>query len=287
MNQPGVVSSHTAATTLRVVFLCRRSAPVRLMLVMLVCDLASLLCLAGIVTAFLTPVFWIGYNRYLHGLLKQTSPSFRDLIVFMRHGWDSLWHLAMLFAAMIVTVSLVLCAAMLCLLLLCSIYAGVVALAAFSGDADVPDRADHPRLILRDPQDAPGLERGDHVEGIRTGWWHSLANWWSRHFWDLVAGLLTIPMFFGRTLVSLLLLDVALAQRREGPERFDAASDAFGHMLDASRRNWGRLLLEGAGLYLLFTFVAIGIPMLIALLGIAGPHSVLTQDLLRSSCYRS
>lgn len=88
--------------------------------VTLVFLLASVLAFAGIATSIFFPMFAMGYLVVVRQVLKGEPVDLGAFISFLRHGWNTLWHLIMLLAAFLITVSLMLAPL---LLMLCVLYA--------------------------------------------------------------------------------------------------------------------------------------------------------------------
>ncbi len=64
------------------------------------------LSVPGLVTILLTPVFIIGYVSYIESILKREPAGLGKFISFMRHGWDSLWHLLMLLGSFVIAAAI-------------------------------------------------------------------------------------------------------------------------------------------------------------------------------------
>lgn len=69
----------------------------------------SLILLFGILTIVLIPLLVMGYVAFIDRLIENDpDASIADFISFMRSGWDSLWHLLMLFMSYLVTIAVLL-----------------------------------------------------------------------------------------------------------------------------------------------------------------------------------
>ena len=68
--------------------------------------IACALSIPGLVTVVLIPVFVLGYISYMQSILKREPASLGKFISFMRHGWDSLWHLLMLLGTFFVATAI-------------------------------------------------------------------------------------------------------------------------------------------------------------------------------------
>jgi len=71
----------------------------------LILVLSSILCFWGLVTIILQPVFMMGYILAIYQLLNGEPVRLDAFIDFMRRGWNSLWHLFMMFAAFLIMVA--------------------------------------------------------------------------------------------------------------------------------------------------------------------------------------
>ena len=79
--------------------------PLRLVFLTTLFVIASAMTLGSLVAAVLFPVFVMGYIACVRATVAGEQMAIADFIAFMRHGWDSFWHLLMLLAAFFVTLA--------------------------------------------------------------------------------------------------------------------------------------------------------------------------------------
>ncbi len=242
------------------------SHPVKLTFAYVVLNIACLFASVGLVTILLIPVFVLGYIRYTKAVIEDEEPTFGEFIAFMRHGWDSLWHLLMLLAAFFVTVALMIAPVVLAVVLVVFCF-GTIG----SGIAQLSD--------LGSSEDSHQSEHGS--SGFSPNWGGRESRSGSRDgliasFVDAVSALGTfvvrIVLFVIMFLVvnavlapvsaaMILVFTLALGLSENEPEseaRFDLVYNSFSRMLIIARTHWKRLLCGGLFLstLLTLTFVA-------------------------------
>ena len=77
--------------------------PIKIPFITITFLLSVIFSTLGILTAILIPVLVMGYMTLIVGVIKNETLSFNKFIEFMRHGWDSLWHIFMLLMSLFVT----------------------------------------------------------------------------------------------------------------------------------------------------------------------------------------
>ncbi|MCE5326341.1 MAG: DUF4339 domain-containing protein [Planctomycetaceae bacterium] len=220
--------------------------PIRLVLVTIVYMLLSYLAFHSVVGIILFPVFVMGYVTSVMGTVRGDTPPLADFIAFMRHGWDSLWHLMMLLAAFFVTVATVLAPVVLLVLALYVLLSTVGILSGSSGLADLlnsPDRAVH-RLLSE-------TSAGDGTVSFLV----------SQLILAAVIVIVATPLAAGMILCFSLAMDVASTP--PPADKFNLVYDAFKRMFAVATRHWALLLscgvLISSGLVL-----AVAAPMLLS-----------------------
>ncbi len=83
-----------------------RSKPYRHMILAIVLMIACVLASLPIFTMILVPAFVLGYIRCVDSSCKKEKESVAEYISFLQHGWDSLWHLLMMQASVILLMAM-------------------------------------------------------------------------------------------------------------------------------------------------------------------------------------
>lgn len=260
------------------------SAPILLTFYTIVFLVASGLALAGIVTAVLYPVFVMGYVSVLHAYLTNRRGSLQQFIGFLRHGWNSLWHLFMLLAAFMTTLGMLVAPVVIVAGLTFtvgggSLYAALKLSASSSSGASTktaaPPRGLPPFPPPYDPR--PASERALDALGLPA--WVVEGGGKLLRTIVLVLSvtvmcLFSTPFFAALILFYYLVYDVSKgmpakpgedkekASAKDAPPPFDLVFDAFGRMLLVGRRCWKELFLDG----LLNAALLIGAPLLLTYL---------------------
>lgn len=232
--------------------------PLALTFYTIVLLIASILAVGGLLTSLLVPVFVIGYVTVMQKLLKGEAASLNEFLAFMRHGWDSIWHLTMLFAAFIVTLASILAPFVIVAVILCvvggSLGAGVGQIASWSSS----DGTDMPHV-----GSSESWTENDDLPSQRESGWISIL--FSKIVWLFTAGLMFIistlimtPLAIAIMMCYLLALDIASGTMT--PDRkYDLVFDAYGRMLTSARQHWKELLVGGLSLALLWNALFFGL----------------------------
>jgi hypothetical protein len=99
--------------------------PIKLSFITLTFFLICSLAMGLLVTAFLVPVFVIGYISIMDQFLREKKISLQLFIGFMRHGLDSIWHLFMLLASFIVTLATLVAPVVMVLAIIIMVWGGI------------------------------------------------------------------------------------------------------------------------------------------------------------------
>ena len=83
-----------------------RSKPYRHMILAIVLLVGCVLASLPILTMILVPAFILGYIRCVDSACKKEKESVAEYISFLQHGWDSLWHLLMMQASVILLIAM-------------------------------------------------------------------------------------------------------------------------------------------------------------------------------------
>ena len=82
------------------------SHPLRHSFLLLVLLISCSLAAVPLLTLILVPAFFIGYITCMDGMLGGEKASITKFLSFLRHGWDSLWHLLMMQAALLILLAM-------------------------------------------------------------------------------------------------------------------------------------------------------------------------------------
>ncbi len=216
--------------------------PIRLALITIVYVVLTLLAVQSMIGIILLPVFVMGYVTCVSRTVTGEKPSMADFIGFMRHGWDSLWHLMMLLAGFFVTLAAVLAPV---ILLLLALYALLSTIGILAGSSELmrwlssPDSLVH-RLMSNATGDATGAFL---VAQIILG---------------AVIVIVGTPLAAGTILLFFLALDVA-STTTPSEDKFSLVYNALGRMFRIAAEQWALLLCCGA-LMSVGMAIAIAIP---------------------------
>lgn len=213
--------------------------------------IACALSIPGLVTVLLIPVFVLGYIPYVKSVLKREPASLGAFIGFMRHGWDSLWHLMMLLAAFFVAVAIAVAPL---LIVAASLYfaLGTVTLGATQAMSVLPAQRDSSdegaprRDQVRQNDVEPDAKDGffTHVTGA-VKYFGEAAAW--------AVGLVALGVMFtilltpsGSILILIYCIVLMVATTSAGGDaKYDLVYQAFERMLRIAQRQWKRLVISG------------------------------------------
>ena len=213
--------------------------PLRLSFLTLVFVLASLVPLIGVL---LFPMFVMGYVTCIQSTINGERMALERFIGFMRHGWDSLWHLLMMVAAFIVTVAVMVAPFVMVGMLA---YFTIGTISATVGEvSSLFSSSDSPRM--------PTYRSNayDRYPGSSTSWDEGST------FWSEMLGVGAMVVSIAVTLAILtpivaamiLFFYLVLEVSRGSPnptQRFDLVFDAFGKMINIGRSHWKQLMMSG------------------------------------------
>ena len=226
-----------------------------LLVLVLVCSFAAL----PLITMVLVPAFVLGYIHCIHGMLNDESNSIVRFISFLRHGWDSLWHLLMMQASLVLLCAMAATPAV----ILGMVFAGsfgtavlglmqVGSLVKPAGDP-VAGRPNSRQAEFRgeDFEFNPDRPKAILVNGLLVkigGLVASLGEVLTVILGFLLGGLLFTlvytPLASGMLLVFCLLYLVVLGEKATG-EKFDLVYNALDTTIRIASKNWGRVLASG------------------------------------------
>jgi len=225
--------------------------------------IACFLSIPGLVTIILIPVFVLGYIPYMQSILKREPASLGKFISFMRHGWDSLWHLLMLlgtfFVATAIAVAPFVIAAVLVYVTMGTISLGGMQVIHLSpAEPSKPDVRKNERADRSNPapMPAPGPARGkeagpDAVNGFFTHLMAAIDSLGDAASW--VIGLVITGLFLtafltpsGAVMILIYCIILMVATAEASKEaKYDLVYDAFERMLLIARLQWKRLVSSG------------------------------------------
>ena len=213
----------------------------------------------GLITALLLPVFTMGYITIMKRLNDDDSMSFEDFIVFMRHGWDSLWHIVMMLASFIVTLAAMITPVLLALMLAYfafgSLGSVVGQIGQFASSSDTPRRQtndfDTPRRSTPSSSEDGAFS---WIGKMFTNVGAEVVRFIMLVVFSLVAILFLAPLVAAIILIFYLALDV-VSSEVDSSHRYDLVYDAFGRMLNVARIHWKRLLCSSLFLPSIFVIV--------------------------------
>jgi len=235
--------------------------PFRLAFVTIIFSIVSWMAFGLVVSAFMYPVFVMGYISCIREIISDENIQLGSFIQFMRHGWDSLWHLLMMLAAFFVTLAVMLAPFIMGLLVL---YFTLTALGASIGELGA-HKSDHTSSY-----ESPNSYRTPYRSGRvnDSGGDGVISNTFEKVTEFVVEGakvvfvviLMAIVAILSTPLVATLIMFFFLVQEVSNgklkPEaRFDLVYDAFLSMIKMSRVHWKELLISG--LYCSVCIVAI------------------------------
>jgi hypothetical protein len=244
--------------------------PLRLSFYTLVFLLLAIGSIFGLVTVVLLPMFLMGYLTVIKQVINREPVNLAAFVAFMRHGWNSLWQLLMLFASFLVTISVIVAP----VLLVCAVlYFGGKTLAlaysaipfATADSSQTSQRAAAPRLA----RPAPSQEENSFLRKLSEFVSEFFAQimlliWIGLAFWPLSSALI---LFFYLT------FDVS-TRRPADAKAFDLVYESFSEMLVVAGQRWKEVLLSGL-------FVSTALAVLAFLMGVA------TMLLVRGNCFRT
>lgn len=225
---------------------------------------AACMSLIGIVTAILFPMFIMGYLVIIKQHLSGQPVSMAEFIGFMRHGWNSLWHLFMLLASFLVTLSLMVTPFLMASLLLFYVVGtGAVLLG--------PGASSNNQTISHSPMSDMNSRSMDRM--AKSGGGQDRPGFLSSIVGSAVASVLRIgataflvlllaPFFTAVALFFYLVFDSAAGKLSSG-NSFDLVYESFGRTLLIGKTRWPELVLSG----LVLAGLCILVPVATALLG--------------------
>jgi hypothetical protein len=215
--------------------------PFRLTLLAIIFTLTSWLALASVVGAVLFPVFVMGYITCIQATVNGEKMGLEGFISFMRHGWDSLWHMLMMLAAFFVTMAAMLAPFLIVGLLL---YAGLGSLTAVVGEVGshssstaASEGGQGTAMSPRQPQPSrlPGWMADLLAKAVRFG---------AMLIVFIIQIVIITPIAAAMIVYSYLVLKVS--QGNPGlANRFELVFNAFRDMLAIAQTRWKELLLSG------------------------------------------
>lgn len=208
---------------------------------------ASALASVGLLTMVLLPVFTMGYITVMNRISENESPSLKEFLVFMRHGWDSLWHIVMMLAAYFVTlaamVTPVILAGVLSYFALGSVGAVFGQLAQFAQSSEVRERPQTRNFDI--PSYSHDTSRSDGpfswLGKMITNAGEAIVQLIMAILISLLLILVQAPLVAAMILIFYLALDV-VSSGTDSDRKYDLVYDAFGRMLSVAQIRWKRLL---------------------------------------------
>jgi hypothetical protein len=217
--------------------------------------IACAFSVVGLLTIVLIPVFILGYIPYIQSVLKREPTSLGKFIGFMRHGWDSLWHLLMLFGAFVIAAAISIAPFFIAGII---IYAtvGTVGLAGLQAMSLVPSGTvkQQDRPVRNDPirnfetkQDTNSSPK----DGFMTHILRAFGSLMENAAWVvtmLLSGLVATAVLTPSGAILILIYCIALMVTTRQPAsdlKYDLVYEAFEQMLLIAQSRWKRLLVSG------------------------------------------
>lgn len=243
--------------------------PIRHSFGTIVLIIACALSVSGLFTIILIPVFFLGYIPYVESILKREPASLGKFISFMRHGWDSLWHLLMLLGTFFIAAAMAIAPFLIAGIIVYATF-GTLSMAGLqvvslvpSGSSSVDDKPiqrDFGRNLGPIREQDNGVSQKD---GFMTHVLRALSSLMENAVWvvtmlllGLVATAVLTPS--GSILILVYCITLMVATRKPVSDvKYDLVYEAFERMLLIAQTQWKRLLTSGLWL------VALPIVMLI------------------------
>lgn len=234
-----------------------RRHPIRLSFVTIIFVIASGLALVSVIGAMLFSVFVMGYIACIQRTLDGEKLTLEGFIGFMRHGWDSFWHLFMMLAAFFVTLATILAPFFATFLLLYFLFGTAGAVIGEVASHSSTDR-EYDRRYRDDPPTRPLPERQPSSERpSKFGQWVSevigeIMGLGVRAIVMTIAVVILAPVAAALILFFYLVLEVSRGQPTSS-NRFDLVYGAFGKMLVMGHSRWKELLMSGLSISVIAT----------------------------------
>ncbi len=244
--------------------------PLRLVFLTTLFVIASGFTLGTLVAAVLFPVFVMGYIACVRATIAGEQMAIADFIVFMRHGWDSFWHLFMLLAAFFVTLAAMIAPVVVVTAVLWftlgTVGSFIVEIGSHGASSSSTSHGyDHNQFA------APSPASGEPSKLMRAI---------SDFFGDLLALGLTLILVIVLTVVltpvaASLILFFFLVQevsgnRSNAEQRFDLVYQAFVKMLETAKAHWREIFISGLFCSCCFMGTVLAVYLLSSLLAKAG-----------------
>lgn len=223
----------------------------------LVLLIACTLSIPGLVTIVLIPVFVLGYIPYIQSILRREPASLGNFIHFMRHGWDSLWHLLMLLGTFFISAAIAIApfviTGMIMYATIGTLSLGGLQITRLLSTESSNVREFRERMELersRDPERVQDFEEQPkdgfvtHVIGAINALMKN-AKWFVG---ILLTGLIGTALLTpsGSILILVYCITLMVATRSTEPDAtYDLVYEAFQRMLLIARSQWKRLLTSG------------------------------------------
>jgi hypothetical protein len=216
----------------------------------LVLIIACAFSAVGLITVIL-----LGYIPYIQSVLKREPTSLGKFIGFMRHGWDSLWHLLMLFGAFVIAAAVAIAPFFIAGIIFYATV-GTVGLAGLQAMSLVPTGTaklqDEP--LRNDPirnfepkQDTNSSPKN----GIMTDILRAFGSLMENAAWVvavLLSGLIATAVLTpsGAILILVYCISLMVTTRQPASDlKYDLVYEAFEQMLHIAQSRWKRLLVSG------------------------------------------
>lgn len=221
----------------------------------LVLIIACAFSAVGVVTVVLIPVFILGYIPYIQSVLKREPTSLGKFIGFMRHGWDSLWHLLMLFGSFVIAAAVAIAPFFIAGIIFYATV-GTIGLAGLQAMSFVPTGTakqqneplrNDPIRNLEPKQDTSSFQKNGFVNDILRAFGSLMEN----AAWVvamLLSGLIATAVLTpsGAILILIYCISLMVSTRQPGSDlKYDLVYEAFEQMLLIAQNRWKRLLVSG------------------------------------------
>jgi hypothetical protein len=244
--------------------------PLRLVFLTTLFIIVSGMTLGTLVAAVLFPVFVMGYIACVRATVAGEQMAMADFIGFMRHGWDSFWHLLMLLAAFFVTL-----AAMIAPVVIVMAVLGFTLGTVGSFIGEIGSHGERSSLTSHNYE-------SDHFapSSPRSGEPSKLMRAIGDFFGDLLAlglklillivlAVILTPIAASLILFFFLVQEVA-GNRSNVEQRFDLVYQAFVKMLETAKTYWKELFISGLFCSCCFMGIFLVVYLLSSLLAKAG-----------------
>ena len=213
--------------------------PIKILFLSVLFYCSSALALGSVVLSLLFPVLAMGYALAIKGVVTKEPKELDVFLSFLRHGWDSLWHMVMLLTAFVVTLGAMLAPAVIILALFMLLFG---TLGALYSDIGEQFPADNTVVASSMPDEAKvepneiGVAIGEAMRAVLQFVVNSTLM--------LILTALATPICAAFILFFFLVIEVAEAKINV-ESRFNLVINCYRNMLDRAKRRWKTVFVSG------------------------------------------